>query len=128
MDPDLLVMEQIEVGAEFLRRLEKNVHVGAAFWLKASVDERWYLYVASPEITRPDIRTGYGALLQAAGSMPAPRIDPFRVKFVTMDDPLIRAALNVQQLYLAGWYRGGQFGGVSVEAAYFYPLPVSVAS
>ena len=47
MDQGPLVIEQIDAGARFLAEFEKKIPVMAAFWLKASEEGSWYLYVAS---------------------------------------------------------------------------------
>ncbi len=53
MDQGPLVVEQIDAGAKFLAELDKNIPVMAAFWLKASDEDSWYLYVASDQVNYP---------------------------------------------------------------------------
>jgi hypothetical protein len=67
--------------------------VRAAFWLKASEDSRWYLYIASDRITDQRIRAGYAEVGRASEAIQDPNFDPFRVKLINVGDPLAQAAL-----------------------------------
>jgi hypothetical protein len=84
MDQELLVREQIDAGLRFLNELDKSLPVKTAFWVKASEDERWYLYVASDKVTDSNIGRCYGDVLrvtrdEAARFPLSPfQIDPIR--------------------------------------------------
>ncbi len=67
MDQGQLVSEEIDVGAELVRRLDQYVPVKAAFWVKASEEKQWYLYIASDQITDTNRGAAYGQVLRLAG-------------------------------------------------------------
>jgi len=127
MDQDTLVKEQIDAGAEYVTKLDQVLPLTAAFWLKTTLDGRWYLYVA-PEQMRTGTGVGLAArpVMQVARELQDPNINPlFTVKLVASDDPLTLAALDYLQLY------GGTkpvrvdapvFGDRAIEGAYLYPL------
>jgi hypothetical protein len=50
MDQGPLVTEQIDAGARFVREFAKQRPVQAAFWLKGTEDNQWFLYVAGDQI------------------------------------------------------------------------------
>ncbi len=128
MDQNPLVREQIDTGREFLDEFEKYVPVDAAFWLKASEDSDWYLYVASDQATDQSLHVAYGEVLRLAGKIQDPNFDPFRVKLIGVNDPLARAALDIYEHHPAKiptWFNGKNFGGMSVEKVYIYPPKIS---
>jgi hypothetical protein len=56
--------------------------------------------------------------------MQTPYIDPFQVRLIGSDDPLTKAAIEVNRKYpgpMPTRLRGKDFGGVSVEEVYIYP-------
>lgn len=124
MDQNSLVSDQMDAGARFLSEFDKYAPVKAAFWLKTSESNHWYLYIASDEINDTNYDLGYGEVIRLAGKMQDPNFDPFQVKLVGTDDPMARAVLEIQRRYagkVPTRYRGYQLGGVSIEEAYLYP-------
>jgi len=99
MDQEPLVTEQIEAGRKFIEEFDKYRPVQAAFWLKATEDSGWYLYVASDQITDENFDVAYGEVARASRSIRDPNLDLFRVKVVGVDDPRDKAALDVYQQY-----------------------------
>lgn len=127
MDQSPLVREQIDAGARFLREFQKYVPVQVAFWLKESDEGEWNLFVASDQITDDNFDVAYGEVLRIASVIRDPLFDPFQVKLIGVDDPLARAALDIQKQYsgrIANRFHGKQFGGASVEEVYLYPSPI----
>jgi hypothetical protein len=127
MDQGPLVSEQIEAGAKFVREFDKYAPVQAAFWLKASEERQWYLYIASDQINDSNVKAAYGEVLRLTGKIQDPWLDPFQVKLVGMNDGVAQAVLEIQRKYLGKIpmrYHGPRLGGVSVEEAYIYPLPI----
>lgn len=126
MDQGPLVIEQIDAGTEFIDRLDEHLRVSAAFWLKASDEGRWYLYIASDKINDSTKRAAYLEVSRVAREMGNPNLDPFQIKLIGSDDPLARASFDAHHRFAAKVptrFKGNQFGGVSVEEVYIYPPP-----
>jgi hypothetical protein len=124
MDQDIMVTEETEAGAEFVRRLDQSVPVSAAFWLKESEEGRWYLYIASDRINDQNLRWAYGEVMRVADQMGNPSLDPFRVKPVSTSAPFAQAALELLRRYpgqMPARLGGTYFGGMGVEGVYIYP-------
>ncbi len=122
-------MEQIDAGARFLAEFQKYVPVQIAFWLKESDENEWSLYVASEKITDDNFDLAYGEVVRIAGALRDPFFDPFQVKWIALDDPLAKAALDIQQCHtgrIPTRFHGKTLGGLSVEEVYIYPSPVPV--
>ncbi len=123
-------MEEIDAWADLIREFDKYAPVSVAFWLKASDDDHWYLYIASDQITDANLGVAYGEVLRLVGQTTSSSLDPFRVKIVSTGDPLAQAALEINQRFpgrLATRYGGRYFGGITVDGVYIYP-PLSPAS
>jgi len=130
MDQGPLVIEQIDAGARFLAEFEKKIPVMAAFWLKASEEGSWYLYLASDEFNHNNLDVGYREVLRLAGELRDPNFDPFQVKLINPGHPLAKAALDVLQRFpgrMATRLHRRNFGGVSVDEVYIYPTPIAVS-
>lgn len=130
MDQGPLVKEEIEVGAAFVRELDRHVPVKAAFWLKESDGVFRYLYVVSDQVKDTNLDVAYGQAFQVANAMDSPYLDPFRLKLLNSEHPLARAAVEVyQSLHRQGATRlgWGVFGGLTVDDVYIYP-PLNTAA
>lgn len=130
MGQTTLLAEEREAGAELVKEFDKLKPVKAAFWLEPSDHEKWYLYIASEEITDANIDEGYREVLRLVREMQTPYLDAFRVKLIGADHTLVRGVLDLQQRYKGGarlgtWYGGSFLGGQSIEGAYFYALPAA---
>ncbi|CAN5820680.1 hypothetical protein BH23PLA1_BH23PLA1_41720 [soil metagenome] len=131
MDQGPLVTELIDAGAELIREFDKSMPVKAAFWLKASDDEHRYLYIASDRIDDSNPVLAYREVLRLVDQIGSPYLNPFRVKLISADDPLARAALEIQHRFpgpQATRLGARSFGGLSVDDVCIYqsPLPVAV--
>jgi len=131
MDTWSLVTEEKDAGAEFAREFEKFKPVKVAFWLKASDEDHRYLYIASDRIDDTNFDLAYGEVLRLATNMHSIYLDPFRVKVISADDPLAKAAMDIHNRFpgrMATGFRGKSFGGVTVDDVYIYssPLPAAV--
>jgi len=127
MDTWSLVSEEIDAGAELAREFHKFKPVNAAFWLKASDEDHRYLYIASEKIDDTNFDLAYGEVLRLASKMHSIYLDPFRVKVISADDPLAKAAIDIHSRFpgrMATRFGGKAFGGVSVEDVYVYPSPL----
>jgi hypothetical protein len=127
-----LVSDEIDAWAKFLSRLDQagRLPVAAAFWLKKDEDSLWYLYVASEKIDGNSILEDYGEVLRVAGELHGdPNIDPLRVKLIGVDHPLAKGVIELQSRYTPGIsfrFHGYELGGMGVEDAYIYGLPIPV--
>ena len=131
MDQGPLVIEEIDAGAEFARRFEAHRPVKAAFWLKASDDDRRYLYIAADEVDGSGLRSAYREVNRLAGEMRTPYLDPSRVKLIGGSDPLTQAAIDINQRFaddMANRLRNTMFGGLFVDEVYIYPTPIPAAN
>ncbi len=132
MDQSQLVSEQIEAGAELIRRLDRYVPVNAAMWVKDSEEGHWYLYIASDQINDANRREAYGQVLRLAEELDRADFDPFQVKLIGTSDPLAQAALEIHRQYPSrSIIRLGSlisFGGISVDSVCLYPASVATAT
>jgi hypothetical protein len=124
MDSNPLVTEEIDAGAELIRRFQEYMPVEAAFWLNPSEDGAWALYIASPQMDVAKYDRGFAEILRIVREMKTPYIDPFQVRLIGSDDPLAKAAVEINRKYPGPTptrFRGKNFGGVPVEDVYIYP-------
>jgi hypothetical protein len=67
-----MLTEEIDAGAELVRRLEKALPVHAAFWVKATEGGPWYLCIASDQLRSGDLDAGYREVLRLTWVMASP--------------------------------------------------------
>jgi hypothetical protein len=128
MAQESLVDEQIEAGSRFLVAFNNYKPLKAAFWLLTYENDRWYLYLASDKIDDSNFDIAYGEVIQIAHKMDEPKIDPFWVKIVFPNDPLMLGVVEIQRSYqskLPVLYRRPYLGGIGIDEAYIYPMPVA---
>lgn len=125
MDQIPLVEPQIDAAQAFLDRFQNRYPVEAAFWLKESDVEQWYLFVVSSQITDDKIEAAYRDVLSDADELHNPWFDPFQVKLISPGDPRAKAALRLLRNGARAPLRlsGSAFGGLGVDAVFLYPLP-----
>ncbi len=114
MDTNPLVIEEIDAGADLIQRFHEYMPVEAAFWLNPSEEGRWALYIVSPKIDVAHYDLGFAEILRLVQEMQTPYIDPFQVRLIGSDDPLAKAALEINQKYpgpMPTRFRGKNFGG-----------------
>ena len=131
MDQEPLVIQETDAGAELVRLLDRFVPVKAAFWIKESEEEPWYLYIASDRIDDRNPDAAYGEVLRLASQMANPYLDPFRVKLIPTSDPLARAVQDIHRRYpgtMATRFGGKVFGGIGVDGVYIYPDVLTASS
>jgi hypothetical protein len=123
MDTSPLVIEQIDAGAELIRRFQEYMPVDAAFWLNPSEEGAWALYIACPRMDVANFDLGFVEVLRLVQEMHTPYIDPFQVRLIGSGDPLAKAALDINQEFpgpIPTRLRGKSFGGLPVEEVYIY--------
>ena len=123
-----LVTEEINAGADLIRRLDRSIPVRAAFWVKDSEEGQWYLYITSDQFDDNSLDAGYGEVLRLADPMANPYFDPFQVKLIPTSDPLAQAVLNFHRRYpsnMTARLGAQKFGDQFVESVHIYPSPVA---
>jgi hypothetical protein len=131
MDKGPLVNEQINAGVRFLAEFQNYLPIQSAFWLKESENGRWYLYVASDQITDENFDVVYGEVGRLAEVIRDPNFDVFQVKVIGADDSLAKAVLEMQKRYPGRSplrFHDKTFGGHNFEEVYVYPQPIPVPS
>ena len=127
MGEELLVNEQIEVGADFVRDFNDYVAVSVACWVIPAESEGPFLYVASDNIDDSNIDDAYGEVLRRLSVRKNQWLDAFQVKLINSSDPIASDAIRIRDRYpapLATRYGGSSIGGTSIDGAYIY-APVS---
>ena len=124
MGQDLLVIEQIDAGGEFVRDFNDYVPVSVACWVNPAESDNLFLYIASDEIDDGNIDVAYSEVLRRLRGKRSQWLDPFQIKLVNSSDPIARDAIRIRDRYPAKIptrYRGSSIGDLSVEDAYIYP-------
>lgn len=131
MDRAILVRDEIDAGAEVVRRFAELTPVDAAFWFMPGDDPTWYLYVVSRDITDANRQEAYGRILPIARSLDSTYFEPFSIRVLGTDSPLAKAALEMLAKYPGRTPTrfAGPFGGLYAESGYLYPrtLPAPAA-
>ncbi len=121
-----LVINEIDAGAEFLKRLSVFRPVKAACWLQEAENEERYLYSAIDGLTDDNSDIAYIEVLRIANQMKDLYIDPFRVKLIGVDHPVAKAVLEIYRRYagrVPTRLNGRVFAGMAVADVYIYPPP-----
>ena len=125
MDQELLVEQQIDAGARFLREFEKYANVKVAYWSQDDEDGPWYLHVASEKIDDTNRHDAYGEVNRTVRAMQDPHLDPFRVKLIGANDPVARAVFEYQSRFpaykLPMRYSGSELAHLGIKEAHIYP-------
>jgi hypothetical protein len=127
VDNGPLVKEEIDAGRELVRRLDQYRPVKAAFWLRESDDPHRYLYLASERSDAYPDDLSYDEMRRVEDELQSPDIDPFRIKVVGADHPLVRDAVETAEQFPASMGRrdgGRTFGNLFADDLYIYPLPL----
>ncbi len=124
MDPMPLVTDEIEAGAEFLRRLDALRPVTTACWLREDDESESYLNVSLEGLTEGTVKSSYDLVRRAVNDMKERYFDPFRVRLITPDDPVAKSVADIYRRYPgrtpSRWDAGG-FGGLPATELYIYP-------
>lgn len=124
MDTSPLVIDEIDAGREFLKRLNAYRPVIAACWLRKDENEERYLYAALEGLTFEKTSDAYNEVLRITKEMTDLYLDPFRVKLVGEDDPVARAVRETYRRYpgrMPTRLNDRIFTGMSVTEVYIYP-------
>ena len=126
MDQGSLVKEQIDAGNRFLREFRKYAPVIVAFWLKDSEIGRWALYVACKWTSDAPYGLAFGEVVRLAGKLKDRNFDPFQVRLLRVQDPMVKAALAAyagRPPKIPFRTRAVDFGGIDAEDVYFVQGP-----
>lgn len=127
MGDELLVVERIDAGTDFIRGFDDYKTVSVACWINPAESENLFLYIASDEIDGTNIDVAYGEVLRRLSDKRTPWLDPFQIKLVNSSDPIARDAIEIRDRYTAKIptrYNGTSIGGISIDCAYIYQ-PIS---
>lgn len=125
MGQELLVIEQIDAGADFIRDFSDYRSVAVACWINPTESNNLFLYIASDEIDDSNFDVAYGEVLRRlSGTNRSPWLDPFQIKLVNSGDPIARDAIEIRDRYptkaMGTRYNGPSIGGTSIDGAYIY--------
>lgn len=126
MDQRPLVGDEVRAGEELLRRLKEVLPVKSAFWVKATEEEPWYLYISSDQIESPGVESGYREVARVVSEMHDPFLDRFSVNVVPTTHPFAQAAINLQTRFarlMPTRLGATPFGEGMVEGVFLYPAP-----
>jgi hypothetical protein len=119
------VIDEIQAGADFVRRIQSYMPVKAAYWLRTDEEEGRYLYVALDGLTSENLGDAYDEVWRISRDSKQHYINPLDIKLVPADDRVARA---VQDFYrhFPGRIPPPRFnersvGGMPVVEMYIYP-------
>lgn len=132
MDKSTLVESQVRDGQKLVEQLAQlGFPMTAAFWLKIDPDSRWKLHIASPAVRSEGSRKAYIRVNRVIRQMPPPfAVEPLDMQLDEPKDPFAVDVRTIQQRYPdhGPISHGGLLGGVGIEGALIYPLPVTAAT
>lgn len=124
MGEELLVIEQIDAGADFVRDFSEHFPVSVACWVVPAESDNLFLYIGSDNIDDGNIDVAYREVLQRLRGRRNQWLDPFQIKLVNSCDPIARDAIQIRDRYPGKTptrYHGSSMGGMSIQGAYIYP-------
>jgi len=124
MGEELLVIEQIDAGAHFVRDFSDYASVSVACWVVPAESDNLFLYIGSDDINDANIDVAYREVLQRLRGRRNQWLDPFQIKLVNSSDPIARDAIQIRDRYPGKTptrYHGTSMGGMSIDGAYIYP-------
>lgn len=124
MGQELLVSEQIDAGADFVRDFNDYLSVAVACWVNPAESDDFFLYIASDEIDDSNFDVAYGEVLRRLSGKRSQWLDPFQIKLLNSADPIARDAIEIRDRYATKTptrYNGSSIGGTSINGAYIYP-------
>ena len=113
MAQDLLVIEQLDAGADFVLDFNDYLSVSVACWVNPAESDNSFLYVASDEIDDSNFDVAYGEVLRRLSSKRSQWLDPFQIKLISSSDPIARAAMEIRDRFPAKMptrYKGSSLG------------------
>lgn len=127
---DQITLVKKDAGEQFVSEFGKIFPIKAAFWLKITDQTLWYLYVTSEQFNTANRQAAYAEVFRAVKQVQDAYFDPFWVKLVNPDEPLVEAVTAIQDRHRGPFpieYNDPQLGGFGIDGAYIYPSPVAVS-
>ena len=125
MDTISLVENQITDGEQLLDRLtDDGVVIRAAYWVKPSEEDRWYLYIATPLVDQTGSATAYRKAFQVYRTLENPWITDSDIKLVGESHPTTKEVCDLLARHpgrTATRSRRPFLGGMPIEEVYIYP-------
>jgi hypothetical protein len=125
MDTELLVDNQIADGQALIEQLIKDsFRVSVAFWVKATVEGSWQLYIASPDVDSTKPNEAYQKVYYSLDSISDSTITTSDINLLSSESPAARAAIVQRDRARAKMgvkYHGKRLGSLVVKEAYVYP-------
>ncbi len=127
MDTDLLVEERIEDGQRLVDQLIRDgFEARAAFWVKASEEGMWHLYLATPAVNPDKVGEAFRTVYASLSKLPDPWVSPSQIKLLNGTNSVARAAIEIRDRYprkSPTRYHGKRLGNLMIEEAHIYPPP-----
>ena len=127
MDQGTLVSARIEAADRFLEEFAKTTPVVAAYWVEEEEGKPWTLFIASDPMEAKNIQTNYREVMRVSQEMNDPNFAPFSVTLVGLDNPMVRAVLEIYKGHSAKIPRRVHWrtvGDVYIEDAYLVRGPM----
>jgi hypothetical protein len=124
MGDDILVDNEIEAGEHFIRDFNDQIPIAAAFWVKPTDADNWFLYIASPEICDENLRERYGEVLNRAKTQQYPWLNVLHIKLINSNDPLAQKVKELREKSAPGLpirYNLSLIAGLPIDGSYIYP-------
>jgi hypothetical protein len=132
MDTDTLAEKAIDDGRKLVEELpQRGFEVSAALWLKASENGKWRFCIVSPVVDAEGITQAYRRLHPLVRAMPQLfYIDVLDIRLIGPSHPIARDVLaffgRVPGPHVSPIrWTGILLGNVSIDGAYFYPVPAT---
>ncbi len=124
MDQVALVADEIDDGRKLVELLRnRGFQVTAASWMKSSEEDKWFLYIASPDVDR-GLKGAYRIVHTVIRNIPTQfSIEPFDVRLLSARDPLVVEVDELRRRFPTRSFvrLGGQsFAGRSIDGAIVY--------
>jgi hypothetical protein len=131
MDTSPLVMDEIQAGGEFVRRIQSYLPVKAAYWLRTDEDEGRYLYVALDGLASENLGAAYDEVLRITQDMKDHYINPFDIKLVPADEGVARAVQDFYRRFPGRVppprFNERSIAGTPIVEMYIYPPVTAIA-
>jgi hypothetical protein len=128
MDTETLVERQIDDGRRLTDLLvQKGVDVTAAFWVKTSEDDIWFLYIATEAVDKKGLAAAYRDVYGVLRSIEGICISTSDIKLIGKNNPITLDILRLSQQNPAGtptrYRRSYSIGAIAIEELFIYPTP-----
>jgi hypothetical protein len=137
MDQNTMVNVNLAGGWRLIDALVgRNFKIDVAFWARLSGEDKWILYLASPEVDQRGLGWCYRLIHAILHDAQEWGIDPFTVSVLEAGNPMAQAAVDLVKPKVATApstspnpkpyrgitpFRGGSLAGIRVDGAYIYP-------